>query len=77
MVRSWKAVPKINNIAANQVREGTRAMNRLLEHRSRLGACLLLTQTEAMNFTRLRELLGETDGNLGCPPAQTGGGKIR
>ena len=66
MVRSWKAVLKINNIAANQVREGTRAMNRLLEHRSRLGACLLLTQTEAMNFTRLRELLGETDGNLGA-----------
>jgi DNA-binding MarR family transcriptional regulator len=26
----------------------------------------LLTQTEAMNFTRLRELLGETDGNLGA-----------
>ncbi len=41
-------------------------MDRLLEHRSRLGACLLLAQTEAMNFTRLRELLGETDGNLGA-----------
>lgn len=41
-------------------------MNRLLEHRSRLGVCLLLSQTEAMNFTRLRELLGETDGNLGA-----------
>jgi DNA-binding MarR family transcriptional regulator len=53
-------------MAADQIREGTRAMNRLLEHRSRLGACLLLTQTEAMNFTRLRELLGETDGNLGA-----------
>ena len=66
MVRSWNAVPKTNNMAADQVREGTRAMNRLLEHRSRLGACLLLMQTEAMNFTRLRELLGETDGNLGA-----------
>lgn len=41
-------------------------MDRLLEHRSRLGACLLLAQTEMMNFTRLRELLGETDGNLGA-----------
>lgn len=41
-------------------------MDRLLEHRSRLGACLLLAQAEAMNFTRLRELLGETDGNLGA-----------
>ena len=66
MVRWWNAVPKTNNTAANQVREGTRAMDRLLEHRSRLGACLLLTQSEAMNFTRLRELLGETDGNLGA-----------
>jgi DNA-binding MarR family transcriptional regulator len=59
-------VPKTNNTAADQVRDGTRAMDRLLEHRSRLGACLLLAQAEAMNFTRLRELLGETDGNLGA-----------
>ncbi len=41
-------------------------MDRLLEHRSRLGACLLLVQAKAMNFTRLRELLEETDGNLGA-----------
>jgi DNA-binding MarR family transcriptional regulator len=66
VVRWWNVVPKTNNIAADQVREATRAMDRLLEHRSRLGACLLLAQTEAMNFTRLRELLGETDGNLGA-----------
>jgi DNA-binding MarR family transcriptional regulator len=59
-------VPQTNNIVADQVRAGTRAMDRLLEHRSRLGACLLLAQAEAMNFTRLRELLGETDGNLGA-----------
>ena len=59
-------MPKENNSATDQVRDGTRAMDRLLEHRSRLGACLLLAQTKAMNFTRLRELLGETDGNLGA-----------
>lgn len=59
-------MPKTNNSVADQVRVGTRAMDRLLEHRSRLGACLLLTQTGAMNFIRLRELLGETDGNLGA-----------
>ena len=59
-------MPKTNKSAADQVRAGTRAMDRLLEHRSRLGACLLLAQTEMMNFTRLRELLGETDGNLGA-----------
>ncbi len=59
-------MPKANNSATDQVREATRAMDRLLEHRSRLGACLLLAQTKAMNFSRLRELLGETDGNLGA-----------
>ncbi len=59
-------MPKTNKTAADQVREGTRAMDRLLEHRSRLGACLLLSQAEAMTFTRLRELLDETDGNLGA-----------
>ena len=41
VVRWWNAVPKTNNIAQRiRVREGTRAMDRLLEHRSRLGACL-------------------------------------
>ena len=59
-------MPKTNNIAADQVQAGTRAMDRLLEHRSRLGACLLLAQAKEMNFTRLRDLLGETDGNLGA-----------
>lgn len=59
-------MPKTNSTAADQVRAGTRAMDRLLEHRSRLGACLLLSQTERMSFSRLRELLGETDGNLGA-----------
>ena len=63
----WNGVPKRNNNdPVERVREGTRAMDRLLEHRSRLGACLLLTQAKAMTFTRLRELLGETDGNLGA-----------
>ena len=62
----WNIVPRTNNKAADQVRTGTRAMDRLLEHRSRVGACLLLSQTEQMNFSRLRDLLGETDGNLGA-----------
>jgi DNA-binding MarR family transcriptional regulator len=38
----------------------------LLQHRSRLGALVLLSGVDAMTFTRLRELLTETDGNLGA-----------
>lgn len=38
----------------------------MLKHRSRLGACVLLSTTDALSFSRLRELLGETDGNLGA-----------
>lgn len=41
-------------------------MDRLLEHRSRLGACVLLLRSKAINFSRLKELLDETDGNLGA-----------
>jgi DNA-binding MarR family transcriptional regulator len=38
----------------------------LLQHRSRLGAMVLLSNTDAISFTRLKELLNETDGNLGA-----------
>jgi DNA-binding MarR family transcriptional regulator len=41
-------------------------LDALLQHRSRLGAMVLLSNTDAMSFTRLRELLKETDGNLGA-----------
>jgi DNA-binding MarR family transcriptional regulator len=47
-------------------KNGLEQMDSLLLHRSRLGAMVLLSTVEAMNFTRLRELLGETDGNLGA-----------
>ena len=42
------------------------ALDDLLQHRSRLGACVLLSTSDALTFSRLRELLGETDGNLGA-----------
>ncbi len=45
---------------------GLDRLDKLLEHRSRLGACVLLSGTEAISFSSLRELLGETDGNLGA-----------
>ena len=38
----------------------------LLQHRSRLGALVLLSTADALTFTRLRALLEETDGNLGA-----------
>ncbi|HEX4795065.1 MAG TPA: transcriptional regulator [Humisphaera sp.] len=45
---------------------GLDKLDPLLQHRSRLGALVLLSGADAMNFTRLRELLDETDGNLGA-----------
>jgi len=41
-------------------------LDALLQHRSRLGALVLLSTVDAMTFSRLRELLQETDGNLGA-----------
>ena len=40
--------------------------NRALEHRSRLGACVLLARVDSLSFRRLKDLLQETDGNLGA-----------
>ena len=41
-------------------------LDRLLEHRVRLAVCVLLGRIDRLSFRRLRELLGETDGNLGA-----------
>lgn len=41
-------------------------LDRLLEHRVRLAICVLLSRHDAVSFSRLKELLGETDGNLGA-----------
>lgn len=38
----------------------------LLQHRTRLGACVLLSTAESLNFVRLKLLLDESDGNLGA-----------
>lgn len=42
------------------------ALNGLLEHRVRLAICVLLSRHDALTFTRLKQALGETDGNLGA-----------
>ena len=41
-------------------------LNGLLEHRVRLAACVLLSRHDAMSFTGLKQVLGETDGSLGA-----------
>ncbi len=41
-------------------------LDRLLEHRTRLAALVLLTHFDELSFVRLRDDLGETDGNLGA-----------
>src|SRR5258706_1624299 len=45
---------------------GLDRLDPLLQHRSRLGACVLLSTADVLNFSRLKALLGETDGNLGA-----------
>ena len=49
-----------------QTRSSLAALDPLLQHRSRLGACVLLSTADALSFSRLKELLEETDGNLGA-----------
>ena len=46
--------------------EECQGFEKLLEHRSRLTILILLVRHEKMNFRRLRDLLDETDGNLGA-----------
>ena len=41
-------------------------LDKLLEHRVRLAVCVLLSRVDALSFSRLKELLQETDGNLGA-----------
>lgn len=43
-----------------------RDLDDLLQHRTRLGACALLATADALSFSRLKQLLDETDGNLGA-----------
>ncbi|MCL0073415.1 transcriptional regulator [Dehalococcoidia bacterium] len=40
--------------------------NSFLEHRTRLGICVLLARNDTITFSRLKALLNETDGALGA-----------
>jgi DNA-binding MarR family transcriptional regulator len=54
------------DIQGQQAASDVALLNPLLQHRSRLGAMVLLSVQNAVSFVRLRELLNETDGNLGA-----------
>ena len=49
-----------------RARNGLDRLDPLLQHRSRLGALVLLTGADALSFSKLKSLLDETDGNLGA-----------
>ncbi len=51
---------------ANTTPRALESLVKLLEHRVRLAICVLLTRHDALSFTRLRDLLDETDGSLGA-----------
>lgn len=55
--------PKRNN---NQMEASLSSFDTLLEHRIRFAACVLLSQHDALNFSRLKKELKATDGNLGA-----------
>ena len=53
-------------VRGDSTADGLASLDKLLEHRSRLGACVILSNAERLSFTRLKTLLKETDGNLGA-----------
>lgn len=50
----------------DRVRSGMEALDRVLEQRVRLALAVLLSRYDRLSFPRLKELTGETDGNLGA-----------
>lgn len=54
------------NDATSKSSNGLDRLDPVLQHRSRLGACVLLSTADGLTFSRLKALLGETDGNLGA-----------
>jgi DNA-binding PadR family transcriptional regulator len=48
------------------LKEELNSVSNILSHRIRLGICVLLSRHTALSFSRLKELLEETDGSLGA-----------
>ena|SRR5687767_4730304 len=59
-------MPSRPDIDADALQTRLDGLDTLLEHRSRLAACVLLSKTDQLSFSRLKQLLQETDGNLGA-----------
>ena len=53
-------------VSDEHVLESLDGLDKLLEHRLRLALCVLLARDDSLSFTRLKQLTGETDGNLGA-----------
>lgn len=58
--------PDASSATADAVVSASSRLDRLLEHRLRLTLSVLLSRHDEMTFSRLKELTGETDGNLGA-----------
>jgi DNA-binding MarR family transcriptional regulator len=52
--------------SAAEAAPGLGQLDPILQHRSRLGACVLLSTVDVLSFSRLKALLSESDGNLGA-----------
>jgi len=52
--------------ADQQLAEAAAGTDRLLDHRTRLALCVLLARRDRLSFSRLKDLLQETDGSLGA-----------
>ena len=53
------------DLRQNVVR-GVKGFDSLLQHRIRLAICVLLSDASVLSFSRLKELLDESDGNIGA-----------
>lgn len=49
-----------------RAREALAGLDSTLQHKLRLGILVLLADADRMSFSRLKELLGPSDGNLGA-----------
>lgn len=56
----------MENNQSDEIKSTLNKLNKLLGHRIRLGICVLLARHTALSFSRLKELLQETDGSLGA-----------
>lgn len=59
-------MPAAPNDDDRSIKSALDNLSKLLGHRVRLGICALLARHTALSFSRLKELLGETDGSLGA-----------